>query len=307
MTSDGACVFYDTAAQAGRCSLQRALGHASIPSSCRHFPRVCLEDARGLSVTLSHYCPTAAGMLFRDDRVLEIVAGPEPVPGERPEGLDARRALPPLLTPSVLMDHAAYAAWERFAVAAFAQDGASPEDALARLALAAGRLRAWRPGGAPLAAAVAELGREASPPRARQSAPAPDVTLFDEVRRCVPAPWTWDPAPEPCGAAWERLAARAWRDLRRPVRFFLAAKAFASWSAYQGEGLRSVVRSLEAALSVVKVEALRLAVREDRVLDAQLLREAFRRADLLLVHLAERAAVARAWSRAERTAGHGVR
>jgi hypothetical protein len=154
---------------------------------------------------------------------------------------------------------------------------------------------------------VAELGDAAPPPCASERAPAPDVALFDEVRRCVPAPWPWDPAPAAAGAAWERSAARAWPDLRRPVRFFLAAKAFASWSAYQGEGLRSVVRSLEAALSVVKVEELRLAVRDDRVLDAEHLRAAFRRADLLLVHLADRAALARAWSRAERAAGHGVR
>jgi hypothetical protein len=67
--------------------------------------------------------------------------------------------------------------------------------------------------------------------------------------------------------------------------------------AYQGHGLRSFVASLRTALGVLVVEMHRAAggshVHRD---DMQL---AIRRSDQLLVHLAEAAALARAWNRAE--------
>ena len=55
----GRCVFH----QSQRCSIQSVLDHRAIPVACQHFPRVCLIDDRGVSVTLSHYCPTAASLL----------------------------------------------------------------------------------------------------------------------------------------------------------------------------------------------------------------------------------------------------
>ena len=59
---DHVCVFFD--AEHGRlCAVQRALGHDALPLACRQFPRVSLRDPRGVSVTLSHYCPTAASLL----------------------------------------------------------------------------------------------------------------------------------------------------------------------------------------------------------------------------------------------------
>ncbi len=83
----GACVFYN-----GRCST-----YEERPMSCVHFPYVCLIDARGVHVTLSHYCPTAASLLFEHTGPIEIVEGPSPVPAlDIPEGLDARESLPPL-------------------------------------------------------------------------------------------------------------------------------------------------------------------------------------------------------------------
>lgn len=87
LTSSGACVFHD-----GGCTV-----YENRPLSCVHFPYVCMIDPRGVHVTLSHYCPTAAAMLFEHDGPIEIVEGPSPVPLlEIPEGLDAREALPPL-------------------------------------------------------------------------------------------------------------------------------------------------------------------------------------------------------------------
>jgi hypothetical protein len=74
---------------------------------------VCLIDQRGVHVTLSHYCPTAAAMLFDHEGPIEIVAGPAPPTGlDIPEGLDARDALPPLASPNRLMSFDEFAAWE---------------------------------------------------------------------------------------------------------------------------------------------------------------------------------------------------
>ena len=45
------------------------------PSACRHFPRVVLTDDRGTFISLSHFCPTAAAMLF-SERPIRRVAAP---------------------------------------------------------------------------------------------------------------------------------------------------------------------------------------------------------------------------------------
>jgi hypothetical protein len=64
------------------------------------------------------------------------------------------------------------------------------------------------------------------------------------------------------------------------VRSFLAAHAFANWTAHLGQGLRSWLRSVEAACAVVN----ELGVRQT---------------DLLLRHLADPNDLARIWSQAE--------
>jgi hypothetical protein len=85
----------------------------------------------------------------------------------------------------------------------------------------------------------------------------------------------------------------------RPICRYLAAKVFAAWCAYQGRGLRTIVRSLAAALAVLRMEAIRQTGTAARVLDEALWVEAVRAADLLLVHLASADVLARGWSRAE--------
>ena len=110
LTPAGGCLFH----QDPGCAIHAALGHDAIPASCQHFPRVCLIDSRGVFVTLSHFCPTAAGLLFEPQDTVTIVEGPSALPGGAlPEGLDARDALPPLQSPKRLMDLADYGAWER--------------------------------------------------------------------------------------------------------------------------------------------------------------------------------------------------
>ena len=67
-----------------------------LPSACRHFPRVYLRDARGDLLTLSHFCPTAASLLFEPGPV-GVIDAPRPLALDEPiEGLDAREVLPPL-------------------------------------------------------------------------------------------------------------------------------------------------------------------------------------------------------------------
>jgi len=100
--ASGACVFFD-GPPANLCALQRQGGVAWLPASCRHFPRVALLDGRGTSITLSHYCPTAARQLFRTDVPLAITTAPAAFPSDVDyEGFDARDTWPPLLRPGVL-------------------------------------------------------------------------------------------------------------------------------------------------------------------------------------------------------------
>ena len=58
----GACVFFEPD-RGNLCAVHRELGVPSLPSACRHFPRIVLHDARGTFISLSHFCPTAAGLL----------------------------------------------------------------------------------------------------------------------------------------------------------------------------------------------------------------------------------------------------
>ncbi len=100
-------------------------------------------------------------------------------------------------------------------------------------------------------------------------------------------PWSRDRWPT-TGATWPR-----------PVRRWLAAKAFASWLVLQGEGLRTTVLGVRLALAVLRAEAARSAAEGEGRGEATDLLEAIRRADLLLVHLVDPEALARRLSRFE--------
>jgi Fe-S-cluster containining protein len=107
---NGHCVFFE--AGRPRCAI-----HSVKPASCMHFPYICLVDARGVRVNLSHYCPTAASMLFEHEGPVEIVEGPAPVPdGVAIEGLDARDSLPPAVS-GRLLAWDEFSQWERDAIA----------------------------------------------------------------------------------------------------------------------------------------------------------------------------------------------
>ncbi|OFW12990.1 MAG: hypothetical protein A3H29_13160 [Acidobacteria bacterium RIFCSPLOWO2_02_FULL_67_21] len=296
-TREGDCVFYHR--PSGLCVVHRDLGEPQLPATCRHFPRLALRDGRGTSISLTHYCPTAAAMLFRDDVRLEIVEAPAAFPPAEYEGLVVRPAdWPPLLHPRMLMDLEGYAAWERHMVARCAEERLTPEAVIAMLDRDARTLRRYQPGHGPLAGAVAALPAEP----VAASAPADlsgSLGLFDELMRAVPDDRKPDPDETGLGGAYLGGVAPEWGRWSRPVNRYLASKAFASWTAYQGRGVLTIVRGLEAALALVRVEAARQCRNAGRALDADLLREAFRDADFVLNHLAVGEDLAEAWSKAE--------
>jgi hypothetical protein len=93
-------------------------------------------------------------------------------------------------------------------------------------------------------------------------------------------------------STWRELVAPAWGTFAPAIGRYLAARAFASWVAYQGNGLRAIVSSVEAALAVLGIETVRQCQTAGRRCDRALLTAAIRRSDLLLVHYADRQALA---------------
>lgn len=295
-TDDGECVFFDRGPNL--CVIHRELGQAALPSTCRHFPRLALRDRRGTFITLSHCCPTAASMLFRGDVPLEIVADPPAFPPSDYEGLVVTAEdLPPLLHPRMLMDLEGFSAWERHMVARCAQRDPTPESVLATLRRDACALRAWQPGPGTLANAVAALPQMYERPDHGRF--DEDLARFDGVMRAVPEELQPVPDTDGLGDAFKTLVRPKWADFRTPVNRYLAGKAFASWTAYQGRGVATIVCGLEAALSTVRVEAARQCRDTGRALDADLLLEAFRSADFALNHLAIGEVLAANWARGE--------
>ena len=296
-TTGGDCVFYHRGS--GLCVVHRDLGHARLPSTCRHFPRLAVRDRRGTFISLTHYCPTAAAMLFRDDVPIEIIEAPPAFPPADYEGLEVEDdAWPPLLHPRMLMDDATYGAWERHMVSRCADEAIPPESVIATLERDACALRNYTVGAGTLLDAVAAL------PGDSVAAPShvdlgPSLALFAEVRRAVPDDLKPEPDEQRLPDVYVDAVAPEWRRWNAPLKRYLAAKAFASWTAYQGSGLLTVVRGLEAALGLVRVEVARQCRDQGRGLDADLLKEAFRQADFALNHLAVGEDLAEAWSRVE--------
>jgi hypothetical protein len=96
--------------------------------------------------------------------------------------------------------------------------------------------------------------------------------------------------------AYDAYVLPKWALMHAPVNRYIAAKAFASWTAYQGRGIRAIVRGLESAVALVRVEAARQCRNANRALDAGLLLEAVRSSDFILNHLAVGEDLASRWS-----------
>jgi Fe-S-cluster containining protein len=297
-TDSGECVFFESGTRL--CLVHRDLGDEALPSTCRHFPRLAVTDSRGTFITLSHFCPTAASMLFREDRPLAVVASPPAFPPSEYEGLVVTGDdLPPLLSPAMLMDYPGYSSWERHMVARCTETDRGPESIVATLERDARILRRWKPGGCSLAEAVHGLPLEfvsGNPPESLHRS----LTMFAHVIAAVPDDLKPPPDEQDLGRAHEEYVRPGWSGFHRPLNRYLGAKAFASWIAYQGRGVATIVSGLDAALAVVRVEAARQCRDAHRRLDAPLLLEAIRRADFVLNHLAVREQLAKVWSVAEK-------
>ncbi|HET7220153.1 MAG TPA: hypothetical protein VFJ02_18990 [Vicinamibacterales bacterium] len=295
LRANGGCVFFER--ERGRlCRVHRELGPASLPMACRQFPRVALHDARGVLISLSHYCPTAAGLLI-DPPPLTIVAAPSPLAlSGDVEGLDARDALPPLLTPEMLTDIEGYDAWERRAIAMLARD-IDPGTALHAIARTTQRIQSWRPGCGSLAAEVHRQFDVASISEHEEDEGA-DGARVTAVLASVPAGLTAPEAYPDVAAGWRRLHLPP--EVQRVLRAYLAARLFGNWIAYYGRGLHVVVEYLRAAHALVKMEAVRrhaltaAASTASAVSPWEIATEAIRSADLLLVHLSDPKTLARA-------------
>jgi hypothetical protein len=296
-TERDGCVFLDQGTKL--CIVHRDLGESALPATCRYFPRLAVRDIRGTFITLSHFCPTAASMLFREDCPLAIVAMPPAFPPGDYDGLVLRdHDLPPLLCPDMLMDATAYSAWERHMIGRCAVTDCNPETVVATLERDARVLRSWKPAGEPLADAVDRLptGLVTTDPKKTLDS---SLVLYAQVMQAIPEDLRPLPDEDGLNPAFAQGVGSRWFAFYAPLNRYLATKAFASWTAYQGRGILTIVRGLEAALAIVRVECARLCRDGRRELDGDLLRDGFRNADFILNHLAVGEELAAAWSSAE--------
>jgi hypothetical protein len=245
---------------------------------------VTVQTPLGTSVTLSHYCPTAADLLCSGEPVTIVTdALSFPAQGQY-VGLDVREALPPLLRPDVLMDWNSWQELEAQAVDLLCNRAQTAEDGLGRLQTAVEQLRLWRPGSTSLMTAIEHAFDRArrEPPLYRTST---DIERrVAEVLAATPNNEVGTRFPEnEVGTLFPENESRP-RCCTSPgvARRFLAAHAFASWAAYLGHGLRSWFRGLEAAYALLQAGYGPSG------------------ADLLLRHLADTRALTEAWNEADR-------
>jgi len=290
--AQGVCVHFDR--QSRLCAVQREHGEEMLPGSCYQFPRRALLDDRGTFITLSNFCPTAATLLCDSEAALAIVSSPPAFPeGRGYEGLDARGQWPPLVRPGLLFDFESYARWEAFIVSTLA--GEAPiADQLAKIANAAETLRTWTPA----CGAFADWAL-----RALETATVDSTALqfyrtirttdaYDALRQFALVPPSRHEGGLTAATIYRRTVGSSslydWNGGARAVRRYLAAKAFASWSAYESRGVRTLVAELLVSQLVLGVECQRASDAADRPLDRALMIEAIRQSDLLLVHLIDR-------------------
>lgn len=283
VNDDRGCVFFDSDGSR-QCAVHRELGMGSLPLACRQFPRQVLEDGRGMFITLSHYCPTAARLLV-EKPAFAIVPAPQNLRlDDELEGLHATDALPPLLKPDLLTDLPGYDAWERGCLGTLDTHPGTAGDALNAIAAATKRLERWRPGAGTLTAAVTLAFADSAESSDR-------VELRGGLARLEVALASVPPGID--RPATPAVTSGSWRDAvefldghSTIVRAYLASKLFGNWIAYHGRALGTVVEYLRVCLDVLTAETIRLRSRDD-LDDRQQLIESIRATDLLMVHLVD--------------------
>ena len=265
----GVCWFRDN--ERRDCAIHREFGEDLLASACRQFPRVAVLEPSQTSISLSHYCPTAAALLFRDSSDFAIVEAPAAFPSAWPfEGLDARGAYSPLLRPGVLLGFDGLRAFETSAVAVLSESDV--RGAVARIAAAVDQIRCWRPDLGPLPLWIQRAFDEAVP-LAVHPVFDPRRVLAESIPPGAAKP---QPLPTFSGANVD-FDAKADLALRR----YLAARLVGGWVMFQADDLRTVAAYLRFCFdSVLLFESGR--DRAEPELDRW--REAIREADLWLLH-----------------------
>lgn len=312
---DGTCIFFN---RDGRrlCIIHGVAGPGALPSACRHFPREILQDPRGTFVSLSHFCPTAAGLLLDSDpaHALTIVEARPPLRLEGPiDGMDALDALPPLLRPGVLTDYDGYQAWERACVATLAHTGSGYRRAIGIIAAATDRIRMWEPGEESLAECVGRIftacgGFHLEAADAVYASGGVRVQV-DDAPVTASAPWfhlvtdlhfpaAAAPLPE-FDEIWATVVEPSLAPLDGAIRNYIGARFFGNWVSYQGRGLRTIMAWVCTAVGVLENELARRAAASGRPLTRDDFLAAVSATDLLLLHTVDSETLARHFTPAE--------
>lgn len=223
------------------------------------------QSPLGVSLTLSAFCPTAASLLFDDGPFASTTIDDS---ARRYEGMDARDVMPPLLREDMLMDWDAVERWEQLAVSTLSDHRDEPDTALDIIETASAEVCAtWTPREGSLSGTLTERFARVSEHRARSSR-----------RRGAGEPQS--------GLGCDLLAApqKTRPTLAPAIARFLAGHAFACWPMYDGRGIAGAVGHLREVRATLDEESARLAGEAGRALDPDLLKEAFRQADLRLRH-----------------------
>jgi hypothetical protein len=203
---------------------------------------VCVLEPGTVSVSLSHYCPTAAALLFREDAGLALVERPQAFPPSRPfEGLDAREAYSPFLRPGVLLGFDGLRAFEERSVAVLAEGDVWR--ALDRIDAAAKELRRWTKA----AGSVPDVVRAsfADPPStsSRPQADDPGKVLIASLTKGVPC--------APGLPVFHTVGPDIPPEADLPLRRYLASRLIAGWIMFQAPDLAAVPRYLRLCLNTV--------------------------------------------------------
>ena len=145
-----------------------------------------------------------------------------------------------------------------------------PSDTLAHAAAVAERLRTWHPAVGDFDDYTTEVLADSRPDPGREADWPAVVSPVDEwtaAWSAVPPGRAARPAVRSTRGRFDACLHRAADEVRAhrgAVGRYLAARAFASWCAYQGSGLRSHIASVRTSLGVLMVEVARESRRRTR-------------------------------------------
>jgi hypothetical protein len=250
-------------------------------------------------------------MLFdRPGESIDVVESPRGFSERIYEGMNGSGVWPPLVRPGVLFDLRSYDRWERFMLAALSREQAA-DAALTEIASAAERLRTWTIAAGRFDSYAEHVLSSRATTDSIVDRLYRDYASHEAVRRvlaAVPSELLNAFEPRVAGSIgfdlvereFEQWVGPHWEQWSEPVRRYLASKAFAAWTAYDGHGVRTLVAELLTAYRVLKAETARCCAERRRKVDRETLQEAVRAADLLLVHLADRPEMVRWFNEVER-------